>query len=328
MNARILTATALAAVLGAVLPARAADPQLLNLVMPDVKVIAGVNVDQAKTTPFGQYVLSQITGQRQQNLQNLINVTGFDPTKDVSELLLATDTVGASATPGTNQGLVLARGTFDPAKIAAAATAGGALTESYGGVTIIEGAKQLAGFAFLSVTSPADATYVVAGDIANVKAAIDRQTSPSSLPAALVTKINTWSATEDAWVISTVPPSTLKPPSAAPNVPGLGANGGTAFQNIVDGAAGVKFGANVVVTIQAEADNAQDATTMSGVLQLLVSVAKMQAAQNAQLAALANGLNVTNENTLVNVTITMPEDQLQQLLSHPRPAARRRVGQM
>jgi hypothetical protein len=90
----------------------------------------------------------------------------------------------------------------------------------------------------------------------------------------------------------------------------------------------VKFGANVVVTIQAEADNAQDATTMSGVLQLLVSVAKMQAAQNAQLAALANGLNVTNENTLVNVTITMPEDQLQQLLSHPRPAARRRVRQM
>ena len=169
---------------------------------------------------------------------------------------------------------------------------------------------------------------MVAGDIANVKAAIDRQNSPSSLPAALVTKINTWSATEDAWVISTVPPSTLKPPSAAPNVPGLGANGGTAFQNIVDGAAGVKFGANVVVTIQAEADNAQDATTMSGVLQLLVSVAKMQAAQNAQLAALANGLNVTNENTLVNVTITMPEDQLQQLLSHPRPAARRRVGQM
>jgi hypothetical protein len=320
MNARILTATALVTVLCGALPARAADPQLLNLVMPDVKAIAGINVDQAKTTPFGQYVLSQVTGPKQQNLQNLVNLTGFDPTKDVSELLLATDTVGATTTPGTHQGLVLARGTFDPAKITAAATAGGALTESYGGVTIVENPKQQGGFAFLS------ASYVVAGDIANVKAAIDRQKSPASLPAALATKIGTWSANEDAWVISTVPPSTLKPPATAPTIPGLGANGGTAFQNIVDFAAGVKFGASVVATVQAEADNAQDATSISGVLQLLASVAKMQAAQNAQLAALANAVAVTTDGSLVNVTFTLPEDQLQQLLKQPRPAARHPRG--
>jgi len=36
----------------------AADPQLLNLVMPDVKVMADINVEQAKTSPFGQFVLA------------------------------------------------------------------------------------------------------------------------------------------------------------------------------------------------------------------------------------------------------------------------------
>ena len=144
----------------AVLPARAADQQLLNLVMPDVKVIAGVNVDQAKTTPFGQYVLAQISGQRQQNLQNLIGLTGFDPTRDVSELLLATDTVGAPATPETHQGLVLARGIFDPVKITAAATAGGAVTESYGGLTIVESPKQHGGFAFLSASASTDSSKI------------------------------------------------------------------------------------------------------------------------------------------------------------------------
>jgi len=322
MNARIPTAVALVAVFCGVLPARAADQQLLNLVMPDVKVISGINVDQAKTTPFGQYLLAQITGQRQQNLQNLIELTGFDPTKDVSELLLASDTVGAGATPAAHRGLVLARGIFDSAKIAAAATKGGATPETYDGVTIIESPKQQGGFAFLS------ATYVVAGDIANVKAALDRQKSPTSLPAPLATKIATWSTTEDAWVISTVPPSSLKPPATAPNIPGLGANGGAALQNIVDAAAGVKFGSSVVVTAQAEADNAQDATSIGGALELLVSLAKMQASQNAQLGPLVNGLNVTTAGTLVNVTLTVPEDQLQQFMTQPRPAARRRVRQM
>ena len=36
----------------------AADPSLVNLVMPDAKVLAGMDVERAKTSPFGQYVLA------------------------------------------------------------------------------------------------------------------------------------------------------------------------------------------------------------------------------------------------------------------------------
>ena len=35
----------------------AADPTLLNMIMPDAKVVAGVNVSKAETSPFGQFVL-------------------------------------------------------------------------------------------------------------------------------------------------------------------------------------------------------------------------------------------------------------------------------
>ena len=58
MKVRIVALIALFTVSAAL--SAAADPQLLNLVMPDAQVMAGVNVEQAKTTPFGQYVLSQI----------------------------------------------------------------------------------------------------------------------------------------------------------------------------------------------------------------------------------------------------------------------------
>ena len=60
MKAQILTATLFTAFSGAL---SAADPQLLNLVMPDAKVLAGVNVEQAKGTQFGQYVLNQLQTQ-------------------------------------------------------------------------------------------------------------------------------------------------------------------------------------------------------------------------------------------------------------------------
>src|SRR5438067_12483164 len=113
MNARIFTAAALGAIFAVVLPARAADPQLLKLVMPDAKVLAGVNVDQAKTSPFGQYVLSQMQSQ-DAHLKELTTLTGFDPTRDVHEVLVA-----SSGDPNQQTGLAVARGNFDPARILA-----------------------------------------------------------------------------------------------------------------------------------------------------------------------------------------------------------------
>ena len=82
----------------------------------------------------------------------------------------------------------------------------GVVTEMYNGVNILSDPKKKeAGLAFL------DATTVVAGDIASVKGAIDRTKTPQSLPAAVSVKVNQWSNSQDAWGITTVPPSSLVP---------------------------------------------------------------------------------------------------------------------
>src|SRR5438874_2194609 len=164
MNARFLTTATLTALFAGLLPATAADPQLLNLVMPDAKVLAGVNVDQAKSSPFGQYVLSQMQ-LHDTHLTEITTATGFDPTRDVHELLVA-----SSGGAGQQTGLVLARGNFDPGRINALALSKGAASEVYNGITILEDPKQQSGLAFLN------ATIVAAGDLANLKAAINRQT--------------------------------------------------------------------------------------------------------------------------------------------------------
>ena len=58
-----------------------------------------------------------------------------------------------------------------------------------------------------------------------------------------------------------------------------GINIQNALQQIQSASGGVKFGSMVVVTGQAQTETAQDATKLGGVLQLLVSMAQLQAAE-------------------------------------------------
>src|SRR4051812_9517901 len=185
MKAQLLTATLLTAFSGVL---SAADPQLLNLVMPDAKVLAGVNVEQAKGTQFGQFVLNQLQTQ-DADLQKLATLTGFDPRRDVRELLVASTGVQG------NTGLALAKGQFDISKITALAILHGVISESYNGVNILTEPKKLQGLAFL------DANTVMAGDIASVKGAIDRTKTMQFLPSAVAVKVNQWSNSQDAWGI-------------------------------------------------------------------------------------------------------------------------------
>jgi len=302
MKAQLLSATLLTAFSGVL---SAADPILLNLVMPDAKVVAGVNVQQAKGSLFGQYVLNQIQT-HDADMQKLIALTGFDPRRDVSEVLVASDGL-----PGSKNGLALARGNFDVAKITAAATAAGqgVTTENYRGVTILKDPKSLNGIAFL------DSTTVAAGDLANVKGAIDRRSAVQPLPAALMVKINQWSNAQDAWGISAVPPASLAPVAntAQPN-PMFGA-----LQNVQQSAAGVKFGSSVVFTGEATCDTAQNASTLGDLVKFMLNLAQMHAAQDPKAQALVNSVTVTPSGNVLNVSASLPEDVFTQLL---KPASR------
>jgi hypothetical protein len=302
MKAQILTATLLTAFSGTL---SAADPILLNLVMPDATVIAGVNVQQAEGTQFGQFVLNQMQTQNAQ-MQQLVTLTGFDPRKDVRELLVA-----SNGGPQTKVGLALARGSFDIAKITAAATLAGVTFEPYNGVTILEDPKQkLAGLAFL------DSTTVVAGDVASVKAAIDRQKIAQPLPAALLVKINQWSTSQDAWALTTVPPTSFVP-VAGPNTKPDPMH--SVAQNVLAAAGGVKFGAMVVFTGQATCDTAQNATTLGDMVKLLINIAQMQQTNpDPNATALIKSVTVAASGNLLNISASLPEDVFQNML---QPAA-------
>ena len=74
------------------------------------------------------------------------------------------------------------------------------------------------------------------------------------------------------------------------------------------------FGSVVVVKAQVQSDNAQDATQMGDAIKMLASLAAMQASNEPALANLAQSLQVTTNGAAVNLQISLPEVDLEQIV--------------
>lgn len=293
----------------------AVDAGLLALVPPDAQVASGVHVDTSRVSPFGQFVLAHMQANSAQ-LQTIIDQTGFDPRNDVIEVLCASN--GNHPQPSF---LVLARGTFDPVKIEAAAVAKGATTQNYMGFDMILNKDQNhpGGVAFL------DNTLAVAADLATLQYAIAHRTDASGgapkVGAALLTNINTASTGNDAWFVSMVPGTNFFP-NAALNL-SQGATGqagqnmqGATLQSIQQAIGGVHFGDQISVSLQATTLTEKDATSLGDVVRFFASMVQMQRQSNPQAAILATALDSMNLQTSGNtmtLAVSIPEKDFETL---------------
>lgn len=293
-NTHVCAAVAAALFMAGSIPA--ADPQLTALVMPGAKVLAGVNVEQAKTTPFGQYVLGRLE-QNDEGLRRLMDATGFDPRRDIAEVLLASTGEPAGSHP---PGLALVRGTFDVTTISEAARANGGTVETRDGVTILSGLSKSGAVAFINPS------IAIAGQDVDVLAALDRVNTPALLDPALAVQVNRLSTTQDAWVVSLVPPP----------IKGLPPN------TIESTTVGVKFGANVDLSGESVTTTDQDAATLAGMIRLFAAIAGANSRSSA--AQLLQGLNVTTEARTVRLSLSIPEAQVEALF--PARTTRRSAG--
>jgi hypothetical protein len=283
----------------------AADQQLMSLLMPDAKVVAGLNVEQAKSSPFGQFLLARVqTGD--DGLARLTTVTGFDPRRDLQEVLMGT--VGE---PG-QKGLVLARGTFDAPRIFAAAQVGGHTVETYKGVDILTGNED----SLTHAVAFLDGSIAVAGDLDSVHGAIDRRSNGSSIDPALAAKVDQLSNSLDAWSVSTVPLAAL----ASQKVPDINLKGllnSDVLKAILQTSGGVKFGAIIRLTGEAVARSAQDATALANVAQFLGNMvqANAPAASAAAITALVQSISVQADGNIVKFALAIPEGQFENFVS-------------
>jgi hypothetical protein len=289
----------------------AVDQGLLNLVMPDAKVLSGVQVDQTVLSPFGQYILNQIQPSDPGFLK-FISTTGFDPRHDLREIL--------AATSANTSALVLGRGTFQVAQIAGTAVAQGGTVTSYNGINIITGPGQGSGaVAFV------DGNTAAIGDLASVQGVIDRRsaTKPGADPA-LVQKAQDASVSNQAWFATNTPLSDfLSGKLGNANLNNLSQN--NLFQSVLQASGGVSFASGgVVITGDAVTASTQNAQSLVDVLKFLVS---MLPSNNAQLKSLADSASFAANGSVAHMSLSLTEQQAEQLFtSAPKKtaAARRR----
>jgi hypothetical protein len=136
--------------------------------------------------------------------------------------------------------------------------------------------------------------------------------------------VSQWSGSEDAWIVTTVPLGALMPSNAAAPAAGSNPMGNPmagVMQQIQQMSGGVKFGSSVVGTAAIQADNAADATQLAATMQFLVNLIQMQSQKDPQMASLAQAFTVAAQGTTVNVKMTLPEAQFQQLLQMEKKAS-------
>ncbi|HTP88955.1 MAG TPA: hypothetical protein VMJ34_18515 [Bryobacteraceae bacterium] len=294
--------------------ALATDSTLLGLVPPDAKVVAGVQVATAKASPFGQFVLSKLHPEGQAIFQQLEDATGFDPRRDVSELLMS---LNGSVFGATRQGLLVASGVFDPARIQSAAAAHGCTVSEVMGVTVYAAP----GNANAAVALPTP-TMGILGDMDSVKGAIERyrskaQPSDDLQKRADAASVDSSGAPNDFWFVTLAPLSEFapKPPEGTENkTPQL-----NAFQSVQQASGGARFKAdNVSLAAQLVMRSDKDAQSMADVIRFVAGMLQSSRHKDPDANAAIALLNTLTINTNANVTqvaLVLPEAQLEQLLN-------------
>ena len=284
--------------------ASAADPQLLKLLMPDAKVVSGIDADRVKVTPFGQFILSQLPVDS--GLDELVAATGFDPRRDIHDILMAS--------PGDAQkksGLLVVRGSFDSARIARLIQGAGKPVELYHGIGIL-GGRNAAGVTHAAAFL--DDSIAVMGDLDSVHGAIDRRNTAGGPSAELMDKIMRTSLNQDAWVVSLAPVSAFA--QAMPDRNVRGALQGDLIKAIEQSSGGVRFGSVIEISGELTARTDKDASSLADVLKFFLSMAQMNAPAGhaAQLAGLIKNLTVNAEANAVKLSVAIPEVDLETLI--------------
>jgi hypothetical protein len=295
----------LAAVLLAATAAPAAvDPTLLDLVMPDAQVLGGMQVQQSLASPFGQYFLTQIPDN--DAVTKFSAATGLDLRRDVREILVAS--VGGTLGAGNaNTGLILVRGTFQPDRIASLAALAGSSVAPEDGVVVITPPQNAAAtsLAFL------DSSTLVIGDRASVRGAIARHAANASFAGQLAQQAQIASGASDAWLTTLTPLAQFMKGAVTPLPPAL-------LQTIAGISAGLRFDADAVTLMgEVSTPSAKDAQSMADTLKFLAAMLQANKNQNPQAAALLQNAQFTTVGSVMRMSLSVPEQQMEQMFVLP-----------
>lgn len=295
-------------VLGSISLFASVDRGLLSMAPPDAKVVSSIDVLQARSSDFGQYLLSR-SQHDNRDFADFVEQTGFDPRRDLQSLIFESS---GPRTGDQSRFAILARGNFDPNRIIEAAKAKGGTIQTYQGIELLlpNGTRdrQVTAVAF------PDVGVAIMADLTTMHQILANRSNPSALDPELRKRVDQV-GNNDAWFVSLNDGSFLRDNLTGEKT-GPQAQARQALQSVVAASSGVRFGNTVDLTIDATARSPQDATSLEDVVRFLASMLQMQRQKDPRTAILAGALDsmtlaVHGNNLLLSISI--PEKSMEQL---------------
>jgi hypothetical protein len=287
-----------------------ADTALLNLIMPEARMVAGMDVERARDSYLGRKLLEQMDMTKDAEFAKFVAMTGFDPRRDLREVMIAAPDADTKNAPA----LILVRGVFDTGRINGfMKVAGIAPAETLGGVDFYMKAdgKQDMGFAVI------DGSLALAGNKEAVRAALKRRAGAgSALAAATFAKVQSLSRTNDIWAVTSIPVAELSGAMPGGNAGPAGMMGGDAFKGIEHAAMGIRFGAEFMdLTAETVSKTEKDATSIADVVRFLSTMIQMnrEKPEVKPFASALDAMKLTTDARTTTLTISLPMAEMEKM---------------
>ncbi|MBZ5618456.1 MAG: hypothetical protein LAQ69_07000 [Acidobacteriia bacterium] len=266
-------------------PLAAADTALTDYVPSDSKVVFGIRtrtiIDLLQAQNFG----AEWRGAGSSLLAQT-PLAGFDPLKDLDEVLIASTGEGENPT-----GLLVLRGRFDVERLASGATV-------YQGVPIVEDAKKSGAIAFL------DASTAIAGDLSRIHAVLDQRAGGTGVTPEWAARVEPLRSRYSIWGIGDVP---KRPPSTDGQPDPMDAVDRFEF--------GAELGHGLELTAQIHVRTPEDAEKMVASLGFLEALLK-----SPQSPAKGSKFEMHMDNGSLHVALAIPEEELNKAIREQRGA--------
>jgi hypothetical protein len=272
-------------------PALFAENSALGYLPEGTRNVIGINVRAVASSALVKSAMSQAMSARPDlgaQFQKLGALPGFDPLRDIEEVL-----IGAAGEGKNAPAVVVLRGHFDVEKMGAGAF-------PYRGVPMLSAGGGASGTLALI-----DGSIALAGDAASVRAAIDRG-GKGTLPASTAARIESLRSRYDIWGFGHMPSSLLSG-TAKPD----------ALKSIDSFQFGIGLSNGLEGTAELHARSPEDAQKLSAIAQM---VQMMVAAQKPKDNAVK--LSAAVENRTLKVAFQMPQEELEKAMAAQGAALR------
>jgi hypothetical protein len=290
----------------------------LGLIQPDAGLVFGIEWRKIVDSSIGGLLTDQIKS-------NLPPVPGLESWRnmvlhDLDSVLIASSASGLSKGANKPPVLMVMKGRFDVDQLRSLIPAKRLSVEKYRGVELLivsgdtpapasKAGPDHSSIAFI------DANTILAGDRAELRAAIDRIKTGklTTLNGGIMAGIGELIASNDLWAVVEITPSALKnaPPAAA-----------QMFSGVKSTELGMSFGQGFGMQVNIRTKDDAAAQSMQQGLQGLIAMAGMSQSENPQSAEMIKKIRITAENSRVKLALALDRAELEKLIKEMKPSGK------